>query len=92
MPSILQTPVTLPNVSFATTSSNSTNNQLTDSNVPSSTTATTAMPMDLDDVTTSAGGDLENELREFLESAPGLHAATSSNSDDNSLVAQLLMN
>uniref|UniRef100_A0A1A9VME5 Bromo domain-containing protein n=1 Tax=Glossina austeni TaxID=7395 RepID=A0A1A9VME5_GLOAU len=92
VPSILQTPVTLPNVSFATTSSNSTNNQLTDSNVSSSTTATTAMPMDLDDVTTSAGGDLENELREFLESAPGLHAATSSNSDDNSLVAQLLMN
>ncbi|KAH8273732.1 hypothetical protein KR018_011185 [Drosophila ironensis] len=37
-----------------------------------------------------AGGDLENELREFLESGSGLHSANPA--DDNSIVAQLLLN
>ncbi|XP_017069932.1 LOW QUALITY PROTEIN: bromodomain-containing protein 7 [Drosophila eugracilis] len=36
------------------------------------------------------GGDLENELREFLESGSGLHSANPA--DDNSIVAQLLLN
>lgn len=37
------------------------------------------------------GGDLENELREFLESGSGLHSAVNP-ADDNSIVAQLLLN
>lgn len=49
--------------------------------------------MDIDEeVAASSSGDLENELREFLESGPGLHAASASNADDNNLMAQLLMN
>jgi len=36
------------------------------------------------------GGDLENELREFLESGSGLHPTNPA--DDNSIVAQLLLN
>ncbi|XP_061394472.1 bromodomain-containing protein 7 [Musca vetustissima] len=53
-----------------------------------------ALSMDIDeDVGANTSGDLENELREFLESGPGLHAASSSsNVDDNNLMAQLLMN
>ncbi|GBO99352.1 hypothetical protein EVAR_100456_1 [Eumeta japonica] len=52
-----------------------------------------SLAMDIDeDVAVTAGGDLENELREFLESGPGLHAAASSSADDNNLMAQLLMN
>ncbi|XP_064537287.1 bromodomain-containing protein 7 [Drosophila montana] len=49
------------------------------------------VPMDIDEPDVHAGGDLENELREFLESGSGMH--TSSNpADDNNIVAQLLLN
>ncbi|EDW28628.1 GL19286 [Drosophila persimilis] len=51
------------------------------------------VPMDIDEQDEPSGGvagDLENELREFLESGSGLHS--SNPSDDNSIVAQLLLN
>ncbi|EDW77710.1 uncharacterized protein Dwil_GK24409 [Drosophila willistoni] len=41
----------------------------------------------------TGGGDLENELREFLESGSGLHPSTLHPTDDgNNIVAQLLLN
>lgn len=47
--------------------------------------------MDIDEPEVHAGGDLENELREFLESGgSGMH--TSNPVDDNNIVAQLLLN
>ncbi|XP_017853062.1 bromodomain-containing protein 7 [Drosophila busckii] len=48
------------------------------------------VPMELDEPDVSTGGDLENELREFLESGSGLHG--SSGADDSNIVAQLLLN
>lgn len=49
------------------------------------------VPMDIDEPEVHAGGDLENELREFLESGgSGMH--TSNPVDDNNIVAQLLLN
>ncbi|EDV99112.1 GH13677 [Drosophila grimshawi] len=48
------------------------------------------VPMDIDEPDVHAGGDLENELREFLESGSGMHA--SNPADDNNIVAQLLLN
>ncbi|BFF95691.1 bromodomain-containing protein 9 [Drosophila madeirensis] len=51
------------------------------------------VPMDIDEPdepSGGVGGDLENELREFLESGSGLHSANAA--DDNSIVAQLLLN
>ncbi|KAH8237565.1 hypothetical protein KR038_009651 [Drosophila bunnanda] len=52
-----------------------------------------AMEIDDDqpDEQPGGGGDLENELREFLESGSGLHG-TVNQADDNSIVAQLLLN
>ncbi|XP_034475335.1 bromodomain-containing protein 7 [Drosophila innubila] len=48
------------------------------------------VPMDIDEPDVHAGGDLENELREFLESGSGMH--NSNPVDDNNIVAQLLLN
>lgn len=48
------------------------------------------VPMEIDEPDVHAGGDLENELREFLESGSGMH--TSNPVDDNNIVAQLLLN
>lgn len=84
LPILLQQAVSLPSIPFS------------NSNPQTVTTAQQqpglAMEID-DDVAAAAGGDLENELREFLESGSGLHAAASSSSvDDNNLMAQLLMN
>lgn len=46
--------------------------------------------MDIEEPDVHAGGDLENELREFLESGSGMHASNAA--DDNNIVAQLLLN
>lgn len=91
VPALLQQPVSMPNISFTptltTTSTANTNTNQDNSNNLSS------LAMDIDeDVSATAGGDLENELREFLESGSGLHAASSSTVDDNNLMDQLLMN
>ncbi|KAL7741452.1 hypothetical protein ACLKA6_000777 [Drosophila palustris] len=52
--------------------------------------ASSHVPMDIDEPDVHAGGDLENELREFLESGSGMH--NSNPVDDNNIVAQLLLN
>ncbi|XP_030383707.1 bromodomain-containing protein 7 [Scaptodrosophila lebanonensis] len=49
-----------------------------------------SIPMDIDEQDEPTGGDLENELREFLESGSGLHATNST--EDNNIVAQLFLN
>ncbi|KAH8293073.1 hypothetical protein KR044_000493 [Drosophila immigrans] len=49
------------------------------------------VPMDIDEPDVHSGGDLENELREFLESGSGMHASNNP-VDDNNIVAQLLLN
>lgn len=90
LPAILQHPVNFPgqNTSHVTGDGQANTTSLENGGGGGS------MPMDLDDdpIVAHSGGDLENELREFLESGSSLHATTSSNSDDNNLVAQLLMN
>lgn len=87
VPSLLQQPVALPTIPFTQSHPSTSTTQ------HEGDTLTSALAMDIDeDVSTTAGGDLENELREFLESGPGLHATSSSASDDNNLMAQLLMN
>lgn len=103
-PAILQTPVTLSSLNFSSQTAHQIQNSVhmngtngtVSSIAPVVTTAETGgnISMDLDDdpIVAHTGGDLENELREFLESGSSLHATTSSNSDDNNLVAQLLMN
>lgn len=106
LPAILQTSVTLPNLNFGTQSENEGSasaplNRTNNIAQNAATVTTTGEPensenlsMELDDdpIGPNTDGDLENELREFLESGSSLHATTSSNSDDNNLVAQLLMN
>jgi len=52
--------------------------------------AASHVPMEIDEPDVHAGGDLENELREFLESGSGMH--NSNPVDDNNIVAQLLLN
>ena len=96
VPAFLQQAVSLPNISFTQSqplSTSGTTSTLTLQQQEANNTLSSSLPMDIDeDVTTTAGGDLENELREFLESGPGLHAASSSTADDNNLMDQLLMN
>lgn len=96
MPALIQQPVSLPNIPF-TQSHPSTSSAAAAAGSHASTSQDASnlasLSMDIDeDVSTTVGGDLENELREFLESGPGLHASSSSAADDNNLMAQLLMN
>lgn len=108
LPAILQAPVTLSSLNFSSQTTHQSQNSIpsnatdgggTTSSISTVVPVTAAetsgnISMDLDDdpIVANTGGDLENELREFLESGSSLHATTSSNSDDNNLVAQLLMN
>lgn len=108
LPAILQAPVTLSSLNFSSQTTHQSQNSIpsnaTDGGGSTSSISTVVpvtaaetsgnISMDLDDdpIAANTGGDLENELREFLESGSSLHATTSSNSDDNNLVAQLLMN
>ncbi|XP_073826049.1 bromodomain containing 7/9 [Musca autumnalis] len=98
VPAMLQQPISLPPLNFPSTNQQS---QPSNTTAPSSNNnqdqhnLSSALSMDIDEDVSgaNASGDLENELREFLESGPGLHAASSSsNVDDNNLMAQLLMN
>lgn len=83
----------MPNIPFPPTLPSTSSGTSTAASQDASQNLTSSIAMDIDeDVSTTAGGDLENELREFLESGPGLHAASSSTADDNNLMAQLLMN
>lgn len=66
------------------------NNLINIQNDAANVSASMSMDIDEDVVGATSGVDLENELREFLESGPGL--AATSNADDNNIVAQLLMN
>lgn len=96
VPAFLTQPVSMPNISFTqsqTLSSSATTYTVTLQSQESSSNLSSSLPMDIDeDVSATTSGDLENELREFLESGPGLHAASSSTADDNNLMDQLLMN
>ncbi|KAH8378131.1 hypothetical protein KR093_009459 [Drosophila rubida] len=58
---------------------------------PVASSSSSHVPMDIDEPDVHAGGDLENELREFLESGSGMHASNNT-VDDNNIVAQLLLN
>ncbi|XP_013102389.2 bromodomain-containing protein 7 [Stomoxys calcitrans] len=98
LPAILQQPVTMPPLAFTqshpSTTSTATSHVTASSQLDQQhNLSSSSLSMDIDeDVAGNAGGDLENELREFLESGSGLHAASSSTADDNNLMAQLLMN
>ncbi|XP_075152475.1 bromodomain containing 7/9 [Haematobia irritans] len=96
IPAILQQPVSMPPLAFTQSHPSTSNTATTSSTSRQDTThnnLSSSIAMDIDeDVSANVGGDLENELREFLESGPGLHATSSSNADDNNLMAQLLMN
>ncbi|XP_034098354.1 bromodomain-containing protein 7 [Drosophila albomicans] len=58
---------------------------------PVASSTSSHVPMDIDEPDVHSGGDLENELREFLESGSGMHASNNP-VDDNNIVAQLLLN
>ncbi|XP_023294615.2 bromodomain-containing protein 7 [Lucilia cuprina] len=91
VPALIQQPVSMPNIPFTQNLPSSSSTAAAHQESSNNLSSTLAMDID-EDVSATAGGDLENELREFLESGPGLHAASSSAADDNNLMAQLLMN